>query len=281
MDYNPRKIGREEIDYLRKEVFITSNEYAEIMVKRLLMFCRWSGNTKIAKLKLGFGQSHAKRARWLEDDQAIAMRECAITPTEKLLVHCELDLGMRKCEVRRLTTKSFAKGRMDTVLIHGKGRNGGKYRTIDWHPDSEAVLEEYAAYREGLISKAKAKDATVKVPDRLLIYERGGKLNPYGETVIDNLISAVGTRAGIVRVSNHDLRRTCGRMMYRAAVPLEIIAKIFGHSDTKTTIRYLGLDFDDMHLAMGQYAQYQKEVLLPKVVKNRTEPVRECGGTGI
>jgi hypothetical protein len=53
------------------------------------------------------------------------------------------------------------------------------------------------------------------------------------------------------------------------------------HSDTRTTIQYLGLDLDDMHQAMGQYARYQKEAFVPKVVQNRTEPVVRCGGTGI
>ena len=124
LPYNPRMIGRKEIDYLRNEVFTTSNEYAEIMVKRLLLFCRWAGNTKIAKVKIGFGLSQSRKVRWLTDDEARAFRECALSPTEKMLVHCELDLGMRKCEVRRLTTKSFAKGRVNTVMIHGKGRNG-------------------------------------------------------------------------------------------------------------------------------------------------------------
>lgn len=43
----------------------------------------------------------------------------------------------------------------------------------------------------------------------------------------------------------------------------------------------MGLDLDDIHLTMGQYARYQNDVLLPKVVKSDTEPVVECGGTGI
>ncbi|MDD1770097.1 MAG: site-specific integrase [Methanomassiliicoccales archaeon] len=149
-----------------------------------------------------------------------------MTPTEKMLVHCNLDLGMRKCEVRRLTIKSFAKGRVSTVLIHGKGRNGGKFRTLDWHPDTEAVLQGYLTCRDGLAAKASAKGSDQKVPDRLLIFERGGKLRPYGETMISNIISAVGKRAGKDRVSNHDLRRTCGRMMYRAGVPIEIIERV-------------------------------------------------------
>jgi hypothetical protein len=37
-----------------------------------------------------------------------------------------------------------------------------------------------------------------------------------------------------------------GRMMYLSGVRLEKIAKIFGHADTRTTIRYLGPDFEDM-----------------------------------
>lgn len=282
MTYNPRMIGRKEIDYLRKEVFTTSSQYAEIMVKRLLLFCRWAGNTKIAKLKLGFGQSQASKTRWLEDDEARSMRDCAITPTEKLLVHCELDLGMRKCEVRRLTTKSFAKGRINSVLVHGKGRNGGKYRTIDWHPDTERVLQEYMVYRESMITSAKAKNRDAQVPDELLIYERGGKLRSYGETMIDNFVSAVSKRAGINRnVSNHDLRRTCGRMMHRAGVKTEQIARIFGHSDTRTTIRYLGLDHDDMSAAMQKYARYQKCAIVPEEVQIDVRPGEESGGTGI
>ena len=69
--------------------------------------------------------------------------------------------------------------------------------------------------------------------------------------------------------------------MYHAKVPLEVIAKIFGHSDTRTTIRYLGLDHDDMRLAMEQYARYQEGAFVPEEVQIRPEPVKECGGTGI
>ena len=60
-----------------------------------------------------------------------------------------------------------------------------------------------------------------------------------------------------------------------------MIAKIFGHSDKRTTIRYLGLDHDDMHLAMQQYARYQKGAIVHEEVQNQTVPVNVCGGTGI
>jgi hypothetical protein len=65
-------------------------------------------------------------------------------------------------------------------------------------------------------------------------------------------------------------------MMYRSGVRLEHIAKIFGHADTKTTIRYLGLDFDDMSDAMSKYAQYMENPFEPKMVQN--EVGQEIGG---
>jgi hypothetical protein len=65
-------------------------------------------------------------------------------------------------------------------------------------------------------------------------------------------------------------------MMHRAGIPLVTIARIIGHLDTRTTERYLGLDFDDMSGAMNFYAAYQGavgsqtpgEVFLPQTVKN-------------
>ena len=54
-------------------------------------------------------------------------------------------------------------------------------------------------------------------------------------------------------------------MMYRAGVPVEIIARKFGHTDTRTTMKYLGLDFEDLSAAERCYADYQASILSPKM----------------
>ncbi|MDD1746985.1 MAG: site-specific integrase [Methanomassiliicoccales archaeon] len=107
------------------------------------------------------------------------------------------------------------------------------------------------------------------VPDlpSLFVYEQRGNVRPYRKTAMDNILKRLGSRIG-TDFSNHDLRRTCGRMMYRAGVRIEQIARIFGHADTRTTIHYLGLDYDDMSDAMSLYAQYQKAPIVPKMVQN-------------
>ena len=57
-------------------------------------------------------------------------------------------------------------------------------------------------------------------------------------------------------------------MMHRAGVTLEEIARIFGHSDTRTTAHYIGLDFEDMNAAMARYSQYQYFLVVPRMVQN-------------
>ena len=217
-------------------------------------------------MKIGYGNIEPTRIKWLEDDQARLVRAAA-HGIERMVIHCELDLGMRRIEILLLKVSDFKTGRLNTVHIHGKGRNGGKHRIINWHPDTGAILEDYLqGYRAEAIEKARRKNPYVIVPDSLFTYEWGGKLLPYHKTSMDYILKGLGHRIGL-EFSNHDLRRTCGRMMYRSGVRIEQIARIFGHSDIRTTIHYLGLDLDDLSDAMAKYAQFQNQPIFPKVEK--------------
>jgi integrase len=261
-EYGPRKIGRKELKYLWEEYLTGSKGYKAHNIKILRLFLKWSGNTESEKFKLGIRDDVTRNVRWLEDEQAAALRFSA-QGIERMIVHLELDLGLRRIEILRLKLDDFHTGRMNTILVHGKGANGGKYRQINWHPDTPGELEAYLDIRDREIARAKGKNVIVKIPDNLLIYEHGGRLRPYKKTAVDSFVKNAGKRIG-VEVSNHDLRRTCGRMMFRAGVPIEHIARLFGHSDTKTTLHYLGLDYDDLGGAMRLYAQYQKNLICPE-----------------
>jgi integrase len=268
---NPSKIGRREAEFIRYEFHAgKSPKYVSEQIKILKSFCLHAGNKEMAKIDTSFGNVPPTNVRWLSHEEACAIRDSAIG-IERMVVHLELDLGLRRIEVIRLGMSCFQKG---SILIHGKGRNGGKWRKINWHPDTASILDEYLReHREREIAKAKRMNPDVRVPDNLLIYESHGNLHYYKKTAIDTMVKRAGSRAGIPEVSNHDLRRTCGRLMYQAEVRIEVIAKIFGHSDTKTTIRYLGLDLDDMGSALAQYAKFMS---VPKTVQ--IESSQENGG---
>ncbi|MGD9963622.1 MAG: site-specific integrase, partial [Thermoplasmata archaeon] len=182
---------------------------------------------------------------------------------ERMVVHCELDLGLRRIEVLRLRVSDFRPGRLCTVRVLGKGRHGGKPREVHWHPDTAAELEGYLRLRDAVVAKAKAKNPEVVVPDSLLVYERAGAVLPYKKSALDNVLAGLARRTGL-DFTHHTLRRTCGRMMYRADPRVQNIANILGHSDTKTTSLYLGLDLEDQSATMLKYAQYQKAAIIPE-----------------
>jgi integrase/recombinase XerD len=277
LEISPRRIGRMEINFIRNEYLVGRSErYKADMVSMVMGFAKWAGNQEMAKIRIGFGSIQTKRVRWLTNEQSVSVKVNA-RGIEKMIVHCELDLGMRRGEMLKLKVGDFSTGRINSINLLGKGRYGGKPRTINWHPNTMAVLEEYLSLRDKEISKARKKNPGVQVPPNLLIYERYGSLNAYKKGAIEKILNQLGERVGF-HFSNHDLRRTCGRMMYRAGVPIEVIARKFGHSDTRTTMHYLGLDFEDLSAAEDLYAKYQASLICPK--KGTFEVSQEIGGQG-
>jgi integrase/recombinase XerD len=67
-----------------------------------------------------------------------------------------------------------------------------------------------------------------------------------------------------LQFTNHTLRRTYGRMLWLAGVPIETIAEILGHADTKTTILYLGLDMGDQVSAIRKLAEFHEQNRFPQ-----------------
>jgi integrase len=142
---------------------------------------------------------------------------------------------------------------MGCVQVRGKGGMGGKWRTVRFHPDTLAELEYWLKLRELEVHKA-GKDAVD--PGDLLVSARGGKLCPCNRTAIDKRHKRVGERIG-VKFTNHPIRCTFERSLWLAGVPMETIAQMMGHEDTKTTIDYLSLNMDDQDDAMRKLAQFQ------------------------
>jgi len=260
MTINPRKVGRNELLFLRNDYFFeVSPRYKWNMISMLICFCKWAGNTEIGRIKLNFGDTSRKNVRWLSEEEVKTLMNTVETPMEELIIHCELALGMRRVEVQRLCIDSFHFGRNSYISVHGKGRNGGKYRQIPTRRDTREILEQYLEFRKGIV-RGQTDNGL------LLIHNWRGSLKGYGKTGIDKILDNLSRRAG-VKFANHDLRRTMGRRMYRAGVKVEEIGSILGHSDNKTTLGYLGLEHDDLSDAMETYYQYDQRAVVPKMVQ--------------
>lgn len=262
-DVCPRRFVQAHVDYLRTVQYEGREQsYVAHNLSILKQFLKWAGNKQTDRIRWpvrGYARSNAD---WLKDHEAMILKQLG-QGIERMIVHCEVDLGMRRIEVLRLKVSDFRTGRADTIKVHGKGRHGGKFREISWHQDTPSELETCLVIRDGHIARARSKNPNVATPENLLIYERGGELYPYKKSAVDKFLESLSRRTGI-GFSNHTLRRTCGRMMHRSGSTVEEIARILGHSDLKTTMLYLGLDIQDMSQTMNRLAAYQKAVKIPE-----------------
>jgi len=169
---------------------------------------------------------------------------------EKLIIHLELGLGLHRIDMYHLTLSIIHNGCFDAL---GKGGGGGKKRTISWDEETQSILDEYYLLRNQMMDRARQLNSRVKEPKGLMVYQKGKMLGEYQLTAIDNMVIRVAKRVGISRkITNHTLRRTCGRLLYKAGVDITEIADILGHSDVRTTLRYLGIRLDDQKKALAK-----------------------------
>jgi integrase len=267
LEANPKKWDEETVLLIRDHVFADIRpSVARREMSVLSTYAQFHGNPIIKDMQLEWPQDDRTNVSWLSPTQAIAVQETA-QGIERMVVHLELNLGLRRVEVLRLKVRDFGLG---YVNVLGKGRMGGKPRTLAFHPNTLSEINVFHAMREAEIAKARAKDPSVTVPDALLVYEMKGRLHAYKRLAVDKMLARVSERTGL-EFTNHTLRRTFGRTAWLAGVPLETIKEMLGHEDTKTTVLYLGLNMDDQADAMKKIGEFQSAVNYGKNGSSQTE----------
>lgn len=220
-------------------------------VSVLRTWTRYWGNDAIDELEIRWPADTRPTVDWLTDDEVFRLIGLELGPLQDMIIHCELCLGMRRVEIIRSKVDDWQEPYVD---ILGKGPQGGKPRRMPYHPDTKAVLDRYLSYRKQICTLGKIKNPEIEDPGYLLIYLKGKSLLGYSAkgTGIDDLLKPA--QNGIGRnFSNHTLRRTFGRMMYRSGVDVATICKMMGHESQDTTLRYIGVNLDDMADAMKKF----------------------------
>lgn len=93
-----------------------------------------------------------------------------------------------------------------------------------------------------------------KEPDDYLFPSRqGGKNKPIKRDMAYKLMKRVAREFGLVDIGTHTLRKTFGYHMYRKTKDIELVRKILNHSDKSITMRYIGMDQDEMDSAMNRF----------------------------
>jgi len=150
---------------------------------------------------------------------AMAARNTAIIA---LMVIC----GLRREEVATARWDDLIKqGAFQVLRVHGKGQ---KIRHVKLPEMLIDALNLWRAVRQPE-SASQHMFGTV----------RSSASSALSSKAIWALVRETGKRAGIPRISPHDLRRSFARGAYEAGVSLELIRQTLGHANISTTEHYI------------------------------------------
>ncbi len=207
----------------------------------LRRFLRWAGNPLAQDSGIWAVPSGTPgRRRWLTPEQLTRIYRSA-EGRERILLALEGFNGLRRVEVLRLrrTDVDFDRG---LIRVLGKGRHGGKWRTLPLFPETAVALRGLGPDRAGT-----------------------GMVIPLSRTGADLVLRSAAERAGFpgagVRVSHHDLRRTFGRLAHKAGMDLVQLKNLYGHSSLDQTVHYIGLDEDEMRAGLQRMATFLRPLL--------------------
>lgn len=141
--------------------------------------------------------------------------------------------GLREAEVVGLKLSDFQDaGKDDVVLLRVLGK-GDKIRNVPISPDLWQLIQRYVL----LSGRSLNSHTDARKP---LLNSRVGKDKALTTRSVQNIVKKYVRAAGITKpISPHSIRHTVGTNMAVNEAPLLVIQQFLGHSDPKTTMRYI------------------------------------------
>jgi integrase/recombinase XerD len=168
------------------------------------------------------------------------------------VLDCQLYLGLRRAEVAGLRLSDFSQdgGRWWVTLV-GKGGKTRRLKVADvLYQSLTAWLDAAELYWHDDRPLFFAVDKGDTIGDNALSPNDVGRLVAmYGS------LAHLAPPKGPGRLGAHDLRRTAARNAYDNGATLLQVQQMLGHSDPKTTARYIGANQDDTDTATD-YVRY-------------------------
>ena len=170
--------------------------------------------------------------RVINPDEVDALMAALRTRRDRAMVEAMLLGGLRRCEVVGLRLEDLRPGDKRVFIAEGKG---GHQRIV---PLSSRFFLSVAAYLE--IERPRPAST-----DRVFVVLKGPRRGqPLTAAGVDEIVTGARTRAGLARLTCHQLRHTCFTRLREAGMALEAIQAQAGHRSIESTRIYLHLAND-------------------------------------
>jgi integrase len=169
--------------------------------------------------------------RVVDPDEADAFMAALRTRRDRAMVEAMLLGGLRRCEVLGLRLRDLHPGERRVFIAEGKG---GHQRIV---PISSRFFASVADYLE--------VERPSSLTDRVFVVLKGPRRGqPLTAAGLDEVVAGARHRAGIERLTCHQLRHTCFTRLREAGMALEAIQAQAGHRSIESTRIYLHLAND-------------------------------------
>jgi len=169
--------------------------------------------------------------RVVDPDEADAFMAALRTRRDRAMVEAMLLGGLRRCEVLGLRLRDLHPGERRVFIAEGKG---GHQRIV---PISSRFFASLADYLE--------VERPSSLADRVFVVLKGPRRGqPLTAAGLDEIVAGARHRAGIERLTCHQLRHTCFTRLREAGMALEAIQAQAGHRSIESTRIYLHLAND-------------------------------------
>lgn len=170
--------------------------------------------------------------RVMSSDDASALLVALRTRRDQAMVQAMLLGGLRRCEVLGLRLEDLKPGQNRVFVAEGKG---GHQRVVPLSPRCFQTVGDYLDHERPRTSQTDSVFVVLKGP------HRGRPLTASG---VDEIVRGACRRAGIEKVTCHQLRHTCLTRLREAGMALEAVQAQAGHASIESTRIYLHLTND-------------------------------------
>lgn len=144
-----------------------------------------------------------------------------------------INSGLRISDLLKLTISDVLDGNKLKDRIRLREKKTNKFKDFPLYDKSKSALKEYLKTRK------------YKENEPLFISRKnkGFLLRQQAYKIINNVAHEVGIKE---KIGTHTLRKTFGYHAYKNGYDIAIIQKLFNHSSTSVTLRYIGITQDNL-----------------------------------
>ena len=209
------------------------------VLRRFLIFTFMAGATTVNPESLRFfaksprvGQDPAYNV--LTDDELSRMLNAARASNYRdyVMLAVMAGCGLREAELVGIKIGDFREAAEDQIFLRVLGK-GDKVRNVPISPDLWRLIQRFVLLTERSFTSH---------PDsrKPLFTSRVGKDKQLTTRSVQNIVKKYVRAAGITKaISPHSIRHTVGTNMAVNEAPLLVIQQFLGHTDPKTTMRYI------------------------------------------